>query len=160
MRFGTSWTDSVYEAAVTRSRSERFGSEVRRRLLQGAWIHGDGAQDEHYQRALRIRRVIHNSWLRLFDDIDVLIMPVTGEAPFRRGRRSDDAMAMRRSDEWTVAANVTGLPAISLPMGKTDHGLPRAVQLLAGPFKEELLFTAAAKIEAMLNDSEGKHEQH
>ncbi len=155
MRYGRKVDGESFEESVLRSRTEGFGIEVRRRLLQGAWIQGDGRQDEHYQRALNLRRLIRDAWLRVFDRVDVVIMPVTDGPPFAMGEKGSDAMAMRRSDVFTAAANVAGLPAISLPLEPSPEGFPRAVQLMARPFGEEVLFAAAAEIERSLPMREG-----
>jgi aspartyl-tRNA(Asn)/glutamyl-tRNA(Gln) amidotransferase subunit A len=146
MRYGIRAEGVCYEDAVLNARTKGFGAEVRRRLLQGAWIQGDGRGDEHYQRAQRVRRVLREDWLRVFDEVDIVLTPVTSGPPFMRGERME-AMAMRASDEFTAVANVAGLPAMSLPLPATSEGYPRAVQLLARPFGEGALFAAAADIE-------------
>jgi aspartyl-tRNA(Asn)/glutamyl-tRNA(Gln) amidotransferase subunit A len=146
MRYGIRPEGSCYEEAVLHARTAGFGAEVRRRLLQGAWIQGDGRQDAHYQRAQGVRRQLREAWLRVFDEVDIVLSPVTSGPPFRLGERKE-AMAMRESDVFTAAANVAGLPAMSLPLPVTPEGFPRAVQLLARPFGEGTLFAAAAAIE-------------
>ncbi|MCZ7555413.1 MAG: Asp-tRNA(Asn)/Glu-tRNA(Gln) amidotransferase subunit GatA [Bacteroidia bacterium] len=154
MRFGARRAGAHFEEAIRNARTEGFGAEVRRRLLQGAWIQGDGRQDEHYQRAQRVRTVLREEWERVFDVVDVVLTPVTKGPPFMTGERSS-AMAMRASDECTAVANVAGLPAMSLPLPPTPEGFPCAVQLLARPFGEEDLFAAAAAIERACPAAEG-----
>lgn len=124
-----------------KSRSEGFGLEVKRRILSGTYVLSSGYYDAYYLRAQQVRRLIAADFNRAFADIDVLAGPTTPDVAFRLGEKVDDPLAMYAADINTVAVNLAGLPAISLPAGFID-GLPAGLQLIAPAFAEDRLLAA------------------
>jgi aspartyl-tRNA(Asn)/glutamyl-tRNA(Gln) amidotransferase subunit A len=128
------------EDLYTRSRDEGFGAEVKRRILIGAYVLSAGYYDAYYRRAQQVRRLIVDEFLQAFSEVDLLAGPTTPTAAFRLGEKTDP-LAMYAADINTVAANLAGLPAISLPSGFVD-GLPVGLQLMAPAFAEARLLAA------------------
>ena len=130
------------------SRSEGFGAEVRRRILLGTYVLSAGYYDAYYNRALKIRRMIRDEYLKAFATCDVLISPTTPSTAFELGGITDP-VEMYLCDRYTVGANIAGIPGISIPFGEDEQSLPLGLQLLAAPFADEQLLNAAASIEAL-----------
>ena len=121
-----------------RSRGEGFGPEVRRRIMLGTYVLSAGYYDAYYKKALQARRVIHEEYVKVFQQCDVLLGPTTAEPAFRIGEIADP-LTMYLCDRYTVGANIAGIPAISIPGGFADVDgikLPVGIQLQA-PFMEE-----------------------
>ncbi len=136
--------DTLLETYI-RSRSQGFGPEVKRRIMLGTFVLSAGYYEAYYGRAMRVRRLIRDDFTRVFEDgVDLLLTPTAPTPAFRFGEKADP-LAMYLSDIFTVAVNLAGVPAISVP-GMTD-GLPIGVQLIAPHFGEEVLFRAARVIE-------------
>lgn len=130
-----------------KSRSEAFGAEVKRRILLGTFALSEGYADQYYNTALRVRRLIRQDFDAAFEKVDVILGPTTPTPAFKIGELIDDPLAMYLNDVYTIAANLAGLPAISLPCGFTKSGLPIGLQLQAPPFEEERLLRAARMYE-------------
>ncbi|MBK6775506.1 MAG: Asp-tRNA(Asn)/Glu-tRNA(Gln) amidotransferase subunit GatA [Flavobacteriales bacterium] len=126
-----------------KSRTEGFGPEVKRRILLGTFVLSAGYYDAYYAKAMRVRRLIRDNTLKLFNDVDLVLMPTTPITAFDQGALSNDPIAMYLQDIFTVQANLAGTPAISLPTAMHNNGLPIGVQLMAKPFDEALLLGAA-----------------
>ncbi len=129
------------------SRSEAFGPEVKRRILLGTFALSEGYSDQYYNTALRVRRLIRRDFDAAFEKCDVILGPTTPTPAFGIGELVDDPLAMYLNDVYTIAANLAGLPAISLPCGFTKSGLPIGLHLQAPPFEEEGLLQAARTYE-------------
>lgn len=127
----------------TRSRSEGFGPEVKRRIMLGTYVLSSGYYDAYYLKAQKVRTLIQNDFLEAFKRFDVLLTPVTPGPAFKLGEKSDDPLQMYLSDIFTINVNLAGLPGMSLPCGFTKAGLPIGMQLIAPHFGEEKLFRAA-----------------
>lgn len=128
-----------------RSRAEGFGAEVKRRIMVGTYALSEGYSDQYYNKALQVRRLIRGDYDAAFKQADVLLGPVTPTASFPLGEKIDDPIQMYLCDLFTVGANLAGVPAISLPGGFDDAGLPLGIQLQAPTLEEgRLLSTAAA----------------
>ena len=125
----------------TRSRTEGFGAEVKRRILVGTYALSAGYYDAYYLRAQRARRKIADDFAEAFKSVDLIAGPTAPTVAFRLGEKSDP-LAMYAADVNTVAANLAGLPGISLPAG-FSAGLPVGLQLLAPAFAEARLLSAA-----------------
>ncbi len=134
-----------------RTRSEGFGPEVKRRIMLGTYALSAGYYDAYYLRAMKVRSLIRRDFDRVFESVDLLLGPTTPTPAFRLGEKLDDPLAMYLSDIYTVTANLTGLPALSLPAGFTSEGLPVGAQLFARPFDEPRLLSAAAWLEQALD---------
>jgi aspartyl-tRNA(Asn)/glutamyl-tRNA(Gln) amidotransferase subunit A len=131
--------DDVYLA----SRGEAFGDEVKRRIVLGTYALSSGYYDAYYLRALKARRLIRDEFDAAFKQVDVVIGPTTPTTAFARGDRVDDPLSMYLGDIYTNAANLAGLPGISLPAGLDGEGKPIGLQLLADAFEEDKLLRAA-----------------
>lgn len=124
------------------SRGEGFGAEVKRRIMLGTFALSAGYRDAYYVKALEVRRRIKEDFDRAFDNVDLIVGPVTPAPAFRVGEKSDDPLAMYLSDIYTVSANLAGIPGISLPCGRTVNGLPIGLQLQGPVFGEDALLDA------------------
>jgi len=129
------------------SRGEAFGDEVKRRIMLGTYALSAGYYDAYYLKALKVRRLIRNDFDRAFQQVDVIVSPVSPRPAFGIGELIDDPMTMYLNDIYTSSANLAGLPGISLPAGKSSSGLPIGLQLLAPPLQEERLFRVARMFE-------------
>jgi aspartyl-tRNA(Asn)/glutamyl-tRNA(Gln) amidotransferase subunit A len=126
-----------------RTRAEGFGAEVKRRILVGTYVLSHGYYDAYYVRAQKVRRLIADDFRRALAQCDVIAGPTAPTAAFALGAKSDDPVEMYLNDIFTVAANLTGLPAMSIPCGFTRAGLPVGLQLHAGHFEEARLLEVA-----------------
>lgn len=127
------------------SRSEGFGPEVKRRILLGTFVLSAGYYDAYYAKGQRVRRLLRDATLKSLERFDLILTPTCPTTAFDRGSISDP-VAMYLQDIFTVQANLTGLPAISLPTGRHGNGLPYGVQLMAKPFDEAALLAAGAHL--------------
>ena len=128
------------------SRTEGFGPEVRKRILLGTFALSASYYDAYYTKAQQVRRLVREETERVFAEYDFLLTPTTPSTAFRLGEKSagaeNDPLQMYLADLFTVQANVTGYPAISIPNGEAN-GLPIGIQLMAPPFAEESLIAMA-----------------
>jgi len=129
------------------SRAEGLGPEVKRRIMLGTYALSEGYSDKFYQRALKVRRLIRDDYDTAFANVDVIASPVTPTTAFRIGELVEDPLAMYLNDIYTISANLAGLPAISIPAGTDEAGLPIGFQLTAPAFEEFRLLKAAAMVE-------------
>lgn len=129
------------EDLYTRSRAEGFGQEVKRRIMMGNYVLSSGYYDAYYRRAQKVRRLVRDDFLKAFEQVDVLLSPVTPTTAFDQGAKQNP-VEMYQSDIYTVPANLAGLPALSAPAGLID-GLPVGLQLIAPHFEEHKLFEVA-----------------
>ena len=125
-----------------RSREEGFGPEVKRRIMLGTYALSAGYYDAYYVKASQVRTLIRRDFEKAFEGHDVLLAPVTPSLPFRLGEKTNDPVGMYLSDVCTIAANMAGLPAISLPCGYA-RGLPIGLQILGRPLDEATVLRAA-----------------
>lgn len=126
-----------------KSRTEGFGAEVRRRILLGTFVLSASYYDAYYTKAQQVRRLIRQEAEKLFEQYDFLLSPTTPTPAFRLGEKTDDPLQMYLADIFTVQANVVGYPAISIPNGTDELGLPIGLQLMAPPFAEGALVALA-----------------
>jgi aspartyl-tRNA(Asn)/glutamyl-tRNA(Gln) amidotransferase subunit A len=131
----------------TRSRSEGFGPETKRRIMLGTYVLSAGYYDAYYRKAQRVRRLIQNDFFEAFRNVDCLLMPTTPTTAFGSGEKIDDPLAMYLSDIYTVSANLAGIPAISVPCGADSQGLPIGVQVLGPQFGEPAILEVADYLE-------------
>ncbi len=131
--------DAVDMFKATRSRG--FGAEVKRRVMLGTYALSAGYYDAYYLKALKVRTLIRRDFEQAFEKFDLLLAPTTPEPAFRIGDKTEDPIKMYLSDMFTLAVNLAGLPAVSLPGGFLD-GLPVGIQLIGKPFAEGTLLRA------------------
>jgi aspartyl-tRNA(Asn)/glutamyl-tRNA(Gln) amidotransferase subunit A len=127
------------ESLYKKSRTEGFGPEVKKRIMLGTFVLSANYYDAYYTKAQKIRRLIKEQTDRLFERYDLIVMPTTPTTAFEIGAESTDPLQMYLADIFTVQANVTGCPAISIPNGVDAQGLPIGIQIMAKPFDEKLL---------------------
>ncbi len=133
------------ESTYKLSRSEGFGTEVKRRIMLGTFVLSAGYYDAYYGKAQRVRRLLKETTDSLFSDYDLLLSPTTPDVAFKFGENSEDPIKMYLEDIFTVLANLTGIPAISVPLGDKD-GLPFGIQIMANRFEEPTMFAYAKYI--------------
>lgn len=130
------------EELYKKSRGEGFGAEVQRRIMIGTYVLSHGYYDAYYLQAQKIRRLISQDFRHAFEQVDLILAPTTTDVAFRFGEKTDDPVAMYLNDVYTIAANLAGIPAMSLPAGFVD-GLPVGMQLMGNYFSEARLLNAA-----------------
>jgi aspartyl-tRNA(Asn)/glutamyl-tRNA(Gln) amidotransferase subunit A len=127
-----------------------FGAETKRRIMIGTFVLSAGYYDAYYVKAQQVRALIRHDYERAFEACDMVAVPTSPTGAFRLGERMDDPLQMYLADVFTVAANLAGLPAISIPCGQTGENLPVGVQLTGKPFAEATLLRAASAVERRL----------
>ncbi len=123
------------------TRAVGFGKEVRRRIMLGTYVLSAGYYDAYYGRAQKVRELIKGDFKKIFEDIDVILSPVSPTTAFKIGEKASDPLQMYLEDIFTAPAKLAGVPAISIPSGKSKSGLPIGIQFIAPWFREDLLFS-------------------
>lgn len=144
------WRDDTAANAnelYARSRSQGFGMEVQRRIMMGTFVLSAGHYDAWYGRALGTQQQVRQAWNTLLERFDLLLMPVTPSAAPKLGQYEQDPLAMYLDDVFTVGANLTGLPAISIPCKPDAEGHPLGVQLIGRAFEDALVLNAAYSVQ-------------
>lgn len=131
----------------TKTRTEGFGAEVKRRIMIGAYALSSGYYDAYYSQALKLRRLISNDFDKVFAECDVLMGPTTPTTAFTAGSRSDDPISMYLNDIYTIPANLAGLPACSIQAGFTSKGLPAGLHLITPYLQEAKMLNIAHKFQ-------------
>lgn len=139
---------SGLEEVIRASRGEGFGAEVKRRILLGTFALSEGYADQYYNQALRVRHQIRDDYDTAFSQVDVLLGPTTAAPAFEIGCHKADPVAMYQSDEFTVGANLAGIPALSIPLETGSQGLPVGIQLQAAEMQEARLLQVARSLHA------------
>lgn len=140
-----------------KSRERGFGAETKRRIMLGTFTLSAGYYDAYYARAQKVRRLIQDDFKKAFESVDVIIGPTSPTLPFRFGEKASDPLSMYMADIYTVAINLAGIPAMSMPCGMIqdtnskgmDVLLPAGLQLIGKWFDEETLFTIGEAIESL-----------
>ena len=150
-----------------KSRSEGFGTEVKRRIMLGSFVLSSGYYDAYYLKALRTKALIKQAFDKAFETYDVILGPAAPTTAPELGSSLSDPMKMYLSDIYTVSVNLAGLPGICVPCGIDSKGLPIGLQMIGDCFQEKKLFRAASAFEKIrglwtlpqmetLADEEGK----
>lgn len=126
-----------------KTRQEGFGEEAKRRIILGTFALSHGYYDAYYLRALKVRTLIKQDFDRVFKEYDCIITPTSPTPAFKIGERKDEPLKMYLSDIYTISVNLAGIPAISVPCGFSKAGMPIGLQIMAGPFAEEMIFRVA-----------------
>lgn len=138
---------NLLEQMMVESRSAALGEEVKRRIMLGTFALSAGYADAYYKQALKVRRLIANDYQRAFEKVDLLLGPAFPTPAFRIGEKIDDPVQMYLGDQFTVEANLAGLPAMSLPAGFSKAGLPLAIQLQAPQLQESRLLNVGHQLQ-------------
>jgi aspartyl-tRNA(Asn)/glutamyl-tRNA(Gln) amidotransferase subunit A len=131
----------------TKSRSQGFGAEVKRRIMLGTYALSSGYYDAYYVKAQKVRTLIMGDFIRAFEGVDVILTPVAPTPAFKIGEKADDPLQMYLSDIFTIPVNLAGTCALSVPAGFSVSGLPVGLQLIGKPFGEETILRAAHAFE-------------
>jgi len=131
----------------TRSRDEGFGSEVKRRILTGAFALSSGYYDAYYLKAQQVRTLIQQDFIRAFETVDIIATPTSPVTAFKLGEKTDDPLTMYLSDIYTIAVNLAGLPGLSQPCGFAND-MPVGLQWIAPAWREDSILSAASAYEA------------
>ena len=125
---------------VAQTRGQKFGAEVKRRIMLGTYALSAGYYDAYYGKAQKVRTLIKGDFEKVFEQVDVIAAPVTPTTAFKFGQHIDDPLAMYLEDIFTLPANLAGIPGLAFPVGMDQQGLPVGMQLMAPNFQEALLF--------------------
>jgi aspartyl-tRNA(Asn)/glutamyl-tRNA(Gln) amidotransferase subunit A len=141
-------TESPYDMEETyiKSRTEGFGEEVKRRIMLGTFVLSAGYNDAYYKKAQQVRRVVQDKTEEILKDFDFILSPTTPHTAFDIGNKHTDPTVMYLEDIFTVHANISGNPAINLPLYTHSNGLPFGLQLLTKKFNEKELYSISSEI--------------
>lgn len=134
--------DSLWDV-YCKTRGEKFGSEVKRRIMLGTYALSAGYYDAYYAQAQKVRTLIRRDFEKAFEQVDLIAAPITPTTAFKIGEHGDDPLAMYLEDVFTLPANLAGVPGIAFPVGFDPQGLPVGMQFMGRHFQEPLLFQAA-----------------
>jgi len=147
VRYGARRGEGSLGALYRGTRSQGFGSEVKRRILLGTFALSAGYHDAYYGRAQKVRALLRRDFAAAFSRVDAILCPTSPEPAFPLGAKTEDPLAMYLADVFTVPASLAGLPAISVPAGISRDGLPVGMQLVGPDDSEPLLFRLARAVE-------------
>jgi aspartyl-tRNA(Asn)/glutamyl-tRNA(Gln) amidotransferase subunit A len=136
-----------YIEVYTKSRAEGFGKEVKRRIMLGTYALSSGYYDAYYLKALKVRNLIRGDFTKAFERCEAILMPVSPTTAFKIGEKVADPLTMYLSDVYTIAANLAGIPSISVPCGFDENNLPIGLQILSPAFSEDKLLRIARMFE-------------
>jgi aspartyl-tRNA(Asn)/glutamyl-tRNA(Gln) amidotransferase subunit A len=137
-----------YIEVYTKSRAEGFGAEVKRRIMLGTYALSSGYYDAYYLKALKVRNLIRQDFIKAFEKCNCIMMPVSPTTAFKIGEKIAEPLAMYLSDIYTISANLAGIPGISLPCGFDRDNLPIGLQILGRAFAEDELLRIARMFES------------
>jgi aspartyl-tRNA(Asn)/glutamyl-tRNA(Gln) amidotransferase subunit A len=129
------------------SRDEGFGPEVKRRIMLGTYALSAGYYDAYYLKAQKVRTLLARDFQQVFEKVDAVVTPTTPTPAFKLGEKTDDPLAMYLADIYTVTADLTGIPGISVPCGKSASGLPIGMQILGKHFDESMILRLGHALE-------------
>ncbi len=129
------------------TRAQGFGREVKRRIMLGTYVLLAGYYDEYYGRAQKVRTLIRNDFRNAFNNIDIILSPVSPAPAFKIGEKTEDPLQMYLEDIFTAPVKIAGIPAISVPAGFSKKGLPVGIQFISPWFREDLLFEIGKQYE-------------
>lgn len=145
VRFGhRSGDDSDLESFYKQNRQQGFGQEVKRRIITGTYVLSAGYYDAYYLKAQKVRQLINQDFLSAFKDVDLIMGPTTQQTAFKLGEKVDDPVSMYMNDIYTISSNLSGVPAISHPIGFVE-GLPFGMQVISPHFMEQDLLNIVHK---------------
>lgn len=139
--------DSPLVRLYKKSRTEGFGTEVKRRILLGTYVLSAGYYDQYYAKGQKVRRLIKDDFTNAFQDVDVIVSPTAPTTAFKLGEKQDDPLQMYLNDVYTISANLAGICGISVPVGTHSNGLPIGIQFMGNAFRETDILQAGKLIE-------------
>ncbi|MBD3615610.1 MAG: Asp-tRNA(Asn)/Glu-tRNA(Gln) amidotransferase subunit GatA [Gracilimonas sp.] len=139
--------DSPLIRLYKKSRTEGFGTEVKRRIMLGTYVLSAGYYDAYYGKAQKVRRLIQNDYKEAFKNVDVIVSPTAPTTAFDLGSKIDDPVQMYLNDVYTISANLAGICGINVPAGMHSNGLPYGIQFLADSFQESKVLNAGRLVE-------------
>jgi aspartyl-tRNA(Asn)/glutamyl-tRNA(Gln) amidotransferase subunit A len=142
--------DSALIKLYKKSRTEGFGTEVKRRIMLGTYVLSSGYYDAYYAKAQKVRRLIQEDFKEAFKKVDVIAGPTTPTTAFDQGAKLDDPVQMYLNDIFTTSANLAGICGISVPSGTHSNGLPIGIQFLADSFQESKILNAGRLVELLV----------
>jgi aspartyl-tRNA(Asn)/glutamyl-tRNA(Gln) amidotransferase subunit A len=149
VRFGLRDAEAKTLADMYRkTRDAGFGAEVKRRILLGTYALSAGYYDAYYKKAQQVRTLLTRDFLAAFNEVDVLVAPMTPTPAFKLGEKTDDPVQMYLEDIYSVAASLAGICGVSVPCGETKAGLPIGVQIMGRHFDEETMLRVSSSVEA------------
>ena len=149
LRAGSEDDDLI--AMYTKSRTEGFGEEVKRRILLGTYVLSSGYYDSYYKKAAQVRRLVHDDFVTAFSSCDILMAPSTSRTAWQFGTFADNPLEAYKMDILTLGANLAGIPGLNLPVGLGEESkLPVGIQLLGNHFAETQLLRIAQVLEKVL----------
>lgn len=146
VRYGEREKAADSNTMFAKTRAAGFGAEVKRRIMLGTYVLSAGHYKAYYERAQKVRTLIKQDVQQAFQKVDLIVTPTTPSTAFKIGEKRNP-FKMYLSDLFTALANLSGIPALSLPCGCDSRSLPMGIQLMAGHFQEELIFQAAYQLE-------------
>jgi aspartyl-tRNA(Asn)/glutamyl-tRNA(Gln) amidotransferase subunit A len=144
IRFGARVDAPDLHQVYAQSRARGFGAEAKRRIMLGTYVLSTGYYDAYYKKAMQVRRLICQDYERAFAQCDVILGPVSPTTAFKRGEKLADPLQMYLSDIFTIATNLAGVPAVSVPCGRDAQGLPIGAQIQGPLFADRLVLQVAA----------------
>jgi len=149
VRYGTRVEgDNIWEM-FKKTRLAGFGQEARRRIILGTYVLSHGYYDAYYNKAWKVRHALEREIENAFKKVDFILTPTVPVLPFKIGEKMSDPVSMYLCDIFSAPANLTGIPAIALPSGYTESGLPMSIQFMAPHFREDMLFDIGKKFESL-----------
>ncbi len=152
VRYGLRVEGSTVDEMMSLTRAEGFGAEVIRRILLGTYALSAGYYDAFYGQAQRVRTLIIQEFAAAYEQVDVLVSPTAPAPAFELGAKTQDPLSMYMQDVCTIPSNLSGHPAMSVPVGLSASGLPIGFQVMAPALGETVMFQVAAAIEALSDD--------
>ncbi len=134
------------ETTIKNSRTEGFGAEVKRRIMLGVFVLSAGSYDAYYSKAQKVRRLVRDRTKALFQEFDFILSPTSPTTAFKIGEKSDNPLAMYLADIFTVHANIAGNPAITIPNGVDQNGMPIGIQIMGKPHEDAELLALARSL--------------
>jgi aspartyl-tRNA(Asn)/glutamyl-tRNA(Gln) amidotransferase subunit A len=150
VRYGLRVDGDTTEEMMARTRAAGFGPEVIRRILLGTYALSAGYYDAFYGQAQKVRTLVRRDFAAAYEQVDVLVSPTSPTTAFPVGEKADDPIAMYYNDVCTIPCNLSGDPALSVPIGLGDGGLPIGFQVMAPALGEEVMFRVAAEVERLV----------
>jgi len=151
IRYGDRYPADTMWEVYRRTRGDRFGPEVKRRIMLGTYVLSAGYYEAYYGQAQKVRTLIRRDFDQAFREVDVIAAPVAPTTAFSIGQHGDDPLSMYLEDVFTLPANLAGVPGLAFPVGFDSQGLPIGMQLMGLHFREDILFKIVHAYQGVTN---------